>query len=77
MGRITIAAICLQNSLHKTSLLLQGNRCGVAGNNHSCYITCRNGKCGYGLLWRINYTPVLSGYDKHHFYAGLSVGWRF
>ena len=31
----------------------------------------------YGLMWRINYTPVISRYNSLAFYPGISVGWRF
>jgi hypothetical protein len=30
----------------------------------------------YGLMWRINYTPVFSRYRNIPFFAGVSVGWR-
>jgi hypothetical protein len=30
----------------------------------------------YGLMWRINYTPVFSKYRNLPVYAGISVGWR-
>lgn len=31
----------------------------------------------YGLMWRINYTPVFSKYNNVPWYPGISVGWRF
>jgi len=30
----------------------------------------------YGLLWRVNYTPVFSKYNSLLLYPGISVGWR-
>jgi hypothetical protein len=30
----------------------------------------------YGLMWRINYTPVFSKYRNLPVYAGISLGWR-
>jgi hypothetical protein len=30
----------------------------------------------YGLLWRVNYTPVFSKYRNLAVFAGVSVGWR-
>ena len=30
----------------------------------------------YGLMWRINYTPVFSRYRNIPLYAGISVGWQ-
>lgn len=30
----------------------------------------------YGLMWRVNYTPVFSKYNNILLYPGISVGWR-
>jgi hypothetical protein len=30
----------------------------------------------YGLMWRVNYTPVFSKYNSILLYPGISVGWR-
>lgn len=30
----------------------------------------------YGLMWRVNYTPVFSKYKSLALYPGISVGWR-
>jgi hypothetical protein len=30
----------------------------------------------YGLMWRVNYTPVFSKYNNIFLYPGISVGWR-
>jgi hypothetical protein len=30
----------------------------------------------YGLMWRINYTPVFSSYRNLIGFAGISIGWR-
>lgn len=30
----------------------------------------------YGLMWRVNYTPVFSKYNNLLLYPGISVGWR-
>jgi hypothetical protein len=30
----------------------------------------------YGLMWRVNYTPVFSKYNNAVLYPGISVGWR-
>lgn len=31
----------------------------------------------YGLMWRVNYTPVISKYNSFAFFPGISMGWRF
>lgn len=31
----------------------------------------------YGLMWRVNYTPVFSKYNNVALYPGITVGWRF
>ena len=30
----------------------------------------------YGLIWRVNYTPVFSKYNNIALYPGIAVGWR-
>lgn len=30
----------------------------------------------YGLMWRINYTPVFSSYRNIPLFGGVSIGWR-
>lgn len=51
-------------------------------NNHNPYQAAFIPSIGYrhhtpyGLMWRINYTPVFSRYRNIPWLAGVSVGWR-
>jgi hypothetical protein len=31
----------------------------------------------YGLMWRVNYTPVFTRYQSLPVYGGISLGWKF